>query len=58
MTETTKPLPDSALRGLPKMVPCAWCGGSRADQVRLSFYSEDEKPLCQKCHESEYGARP
>lgn len=45
-----RPVPDDMLRGLPKQVPCWVCGGSRASQTRVSFYTDDERPLCQACH--------
>jgi hypothetical protein len=31
-----------------------WCGGSRADQERISYYTEKSDPLCQSCWEKEY----
>lgn len=45
---------DDLLRGRPKMRPCSWCGGSREDQVRISYYTQDEHPLCRRCWETEY----
>lgn len=54
MTETTALLPDDALRGRPKMIPCSRCGGSRVTQERVSYYTEDEKPLCRECWEVQY----
>ena len=53
---TEAPLPDDLLRGMPKQMPCAWCGKSRADQVRLSFSADDDTPLCEACWAQEYGS--
>ena len=50
----TAGLSDDALRGRPKMIPCAFCGASRADQVHTSYYTEDEEPLCVSCWEAAY----
>ena len=48
-------LHDDWLRGRPKQQPCGWCGASRADQIRLSYYADDDTPLCEKCWAKKYG---
>jgi hypothetical protein len=55
MADDTTPLPDDMLRGMPKQMPCAWCGKSRADQVNVCFSADDETPLCDSCWTQEYG---
>ena len=54
MADVPQTTADDALRGRPKLISCAWCGGSREDQARASYYTADGQPLCKRCWETEY----